>query len=265
MQTNNYVDYLKSISQELDATKNRVRHLIRDRHWLADGEHKEAVLRRVLRDLMPVKIGVCHGFIVDESKEPSSQIDILLIDKLNKPTLFKDGDLTIVTPDCALGIVEVKTKISSNAALKSVCEKLIENKLSVFEKTNRQCPVSLFVYEDTSLSDAQILETLHDVANRQEHRAINYLSVGKSKFYRFWHHGQYPYTTLGGDSFWHSYHLENLAQAYFISNLVWDISGQGKSPFEYNPEKVWFPIEGGKETYRTGYIGLQSKDSRLPE
>lgn len=92
MQTNNYVDYLKSISQELDATKNRVRHLIRDRHWLTGGEHTEAVLRRILRDLMPDKLGVCHGFIVDESKEPSSQIDILMIDKLNKPgTTFGYG------------------------------------------------------------------------------------------------------------------------------------------------------------------------------
>lgn len=263
MQTNNYVDYLKSISQELDATKNRVRHLIGDRHWLTDGEHKEAVLRKVLRDLMPDKIGVRHGFVVDESKEPSSQIDILLIDKLNKPTLFKDGDLAIVTPDCVLGIVEVKTKINSNTELRDACEKLIENKVSVFKKTNRHCPIGLFVYEDTRLPDMQILETLHDAASRQEHKAINYLSFGKSRFYRFWRQGQFD--TLSGDCFWHSYRLEDMAQAYLISNLVWDISEQGRNLFEYSPEKVWFPIKGGKESFRSGYIGLQSKESRLRE
>lgn len=265
MSTNNYIDYLKSISRELDATKNRVRHLIGDRHWLTDGEHKEAVLRKILRNLMPAKVGVCHGFVVADSMRPSSQIDILLTDKLNKPTLFNDGDLAIVTPDCVLGIAEVKTKITNATLLRQACEKLIKNKVSIFKKTNHHCYVGLFIYEDTNLTDAQILEIMHDAACQREDKAINYLSVGKSRFFRFWQHGQYPYEALGGDSFWHSYHLDNLSQAYFISNLVWDISGQGKSLFEYNPEKVWFPIEGGKETYRTDYIGLQNKDSRLPE
>ena len=44
----NFLEYHKSIARELEATKDRIRQLIGDKHWLTDGEHKEAVLRRVL-------------------------------------------------------------------------------------------------------------------------------------------------------------------------------------------------------------------------
>lgn len=48
-----FPDYHKSFARELNATKNRIRHFIGNRHWQADSEHKEAVLRKLLPNHLP--------------------------------------------------------------------------------------------------------------------------------------------------------------------------------------------------------------------
>src|SRR5262245_38550627 len=84
-----------SISDELHAIKNRIRNLVH--HWPTDGEHKEVALRNVLRRHLPQTALIGRGFVVNR-KSSSTQIDILIADA-NKPALFRDGDLMIVTPD----------------------------------------------------------------------------------------------------------------------------------------------------------------------
>jgi hypothetical protein len=60
------LEYFRSITLELQALKNRVRHFIRDKHWLTDGEWKESVLRAVLRRHLPQSIGVGTGFVITQ-------------------------------------------------------------------------------------------------------------------------------------------------------------------------------------------------------
>jgi GrpB-like predicted nucleotidyltransferase (UPF0157 family) len=103
-----FLEYHKSISMELQATKNHVRNLIGDRHWQTDGEHKEAVLRKVLRGHIAETSHVGTGFVCGPDAT-SHQIDILVSSR-DKPILFEDGELRFVTPDMAIGIVEVKLR-----------------------------------------------------------------------------------------------------------------------------------------------------------
>jgi len=56
---------------------------------------------------------------------------------------------------------------------------------------------------------------------------------------------------------WRSYNLKDLAQPYFISNVVWDVTSNIPQEMQF----AWFPIEGGKEQYAKWRIGL-AKGSR---
>lgn len=82
--------YHESIADELSATKNRIRDLIGNHHWETDGAHKEAVLRKVLRNHIADSLHVGRGFICGPNKT-SHQIDVLISFR-DKPTLFRDGD-----------------------------------------------------------------------------------------------------------------------------------------------------------------------------
>jgi len=106
----NMEQYYKSLSEELCALKNRVRNYINDTHWLTDGEWKETVIRTILRRNLPNYVGVSRGFIITPY-DTSRQIDVLVYDQ-RKPIPFREGDLAFVTPDTALLVAEVKTKIT---------------------------------------------------------------------------------------------------------------------------------------------------------
>lgn len=104
--------YIKSISDEIGVTKNRVRDLIGNKHWGKDGEFKESILRRILSDHLPNKYDVGTGFIIREGKEGelicSNQIDIIIYDN-ERPVLFRDGNFVILNDFMVCGIIEVKT------------------------------------------------------------------------------------------------------------------------------------------------------------
>lgn len=95
------IKFFKSLTDEINALKNRVRNLLGNGHHLTDGEWKEAVLRTLIRRHIPVSIEIGRGFIV-KSGCSSHQIDILFFDR-NKPTLFRDRDLYIATQNSGRG------------------------------------------------------------------------------------------------------------------------------------------------------------------
>lgn len=260
MEANQFTEYLKSISAEMQASKDRIRLLIGGRHWQTDGEHKEAVLRKMIRSVIPSRLSLCRGFMVNHLQEGTGQVDILILDRLNKPVLFQDDELVIATPDCVRGIIEVKTKIHSAAELREVLSKLSDHLGFQKKYSDVSAFGGLFVYEDSDISNKNVLETLSEVAQKDYSRAINWISIGLNRFYRFWPNGLDPVAIPGEDSFWHSYELKNLAQAYFISNVIWDVSGQDvNNVFSLEQaNKVWFPLPQGKEFYKNGSIGLKS-------
>jgi hypothetical protein len=104
-----FASYHRSVGDELFATKDRIRNLVR--HWPTDGEHTEAALRSVLRRILPPSLVIGRGFVVGPDAA-STQADILIVDGA-KPTLFRDGDLLIVTPDAVRAVIEVKTRFST--------------------------------------------------------------------------------------------------------------------------------------------------------
>lgn|GEM_PF-6627972 len=60
--------YHESVTDELDAIKNRIRNLVT--HWATDGEWKEAALRSVLRRHLPSSVFVGRGFVMGKTIVP---------------------------------------------------------------------------------------------------------------------------------------------------------------------------------------------------
>ena len=133
----NLKEYHISITNELNIIKDRVRNLIRDRHWGEDGRHKESALRHVLGRFMPENITIGTGFIVRTQRistdnhtnckdlssnyevftVPSRQIDVIIFDN-SFPVLFQDDDFFIVDERSVKGIIEVKTNFKNTLKTK---------------------------------------------------------------------------------------------------------------------------------------------------
>jgi hypothetical protein len=246
-----FFGYHKSIAQELEATKDRVRQLIGSTHWETDGEHKEAIIRKVLRNHLPESMRIGKGFVCFES-HTSTQIDVL-ITAVDKPTLFKDGELVLVTPDAVHAVIEVKTAMRSKSNLTEALEKLADN-LEHIRQTQTDCLGGLFVFQESNgrVTDKAVLEELQRIVGSQSNRVINWVALSPDRFFRFWRAGDVPSICCG--DFWHSYKLcEGLAHAYFLSNVAWDVTKEPNHEMQY----AWFPVEGGKEKFRQWCVSLQ--------
>jgi hypothetical protein len=249
-----FFEYHKSIARELDATKDRVRQLIGQRHWQTDGEHKEAIIRRVLRNHLPESARIGKGFVCFKDR-PSTQIDVL-ITAADKPTLFKDGELALVTPDAVRAVIEVKTSMRSSAGLTEALEKLSDN-LEYIRQTQTDCVGGLFVFEEADYRgpDEAVLAKIQHIVRGERNRVIDWIALSPDRFFRFWNSGQVP-TICDGD-FWHSYELrQGMAHAYFLANAAWDLTTDRNLDMQY----AWFPVEGGKERFRRWCVSLQDDD-----
>lgn len=258
-----FEEFHKSTAKELSVAQDRIRNLIGAAHWLTDGEHREAVLRKVLRNHIPESFHVGKGF-VSFKDGTSNQTDVLITHR-DHPTLFKDGDLRIVTPDAVRGIVEVKKSVPSEAKLEEYLEKLADNaeRIRKFYKPISWCWAGLFVFNDEDDPDKHtfghevILEAIARAARRKKNRAINSIAMGPNDFFRFLEKGADVSSRVDG-AVWHSYRLENLAFSYFIGNIVVDYLSWERS---FKSQYAWFPIEGGKETRRKYYISMRGMRS----
>jgi len=247
--------FYKSISEELKSTQDRIRHLIGDAHWLSDGEHKETILRKTLRNHLPENLRVSHGFVSYE-EGTSTQIDIL-IHSTDKPTLYKEGELVVVTSEAVKAIIEVKTVVNMEEYKKAI-KRLSNNVDSVREEGSSECMAGLFVYgkgnNDYCKEDqvGKYLEYLKEVSNGNKKKAINLISIGKHLFMRFGceKYADDEYARRNEVSGWNAYRIENLSYAYFISNLVYVLT-RGI----INAAHL-FPIVGGKEPYKISGISL---------
>ena len=252
-----FLAYRETISHELQMEKNRIRQLIGSAHWLTDGEHKESVLRRVMRNHTPDIFRIGRGFVCYPGDgDSSNQIDIL-VTPITALTLYREDDLVFVTADAAKAIIEVKTKFNRGEKFEEAVLKFTDNLERIRTKTSRheECWGGLFIYEDSNrLPDDYILEVLQRACRKKPSRAINCISVGPDIFIRFWPSG-HPDSSPQRAPMWHSYQIDNLAQPYFIGNAIVNISPHVSDDVIHS----WFPIPGTKETQRRYYAKLSGR------
>ena len=253
------VAYHKSISSDLTSAKDRIRNLIGSAHWLTDGEYKESILRKVIENFAPEVFRIGRGFVCYPSsqntgKKCSTQIDILITSK-DKPTLYKDIDLHLVTADSVKAIIEVKTKLQQGTEFQGIVKSLSENVKQIRENTKSSCWAGLFVYESGNITHEYLLRVLQEVANNDQNAVINCVAIGDELFVRFLENGHLV-SSPEKSPIWHSYQLSKLAHSYFVSNLIAHLS----LGFLPEIEEAWFPIYNSKENHKKYYAKLNDKE-----
>ncbi|MET0635182.1 MAG: DUF6602 domain-containing protein [Chitinophagaceae bacterium] len=257
----NSLDFQKSITQELEIVKNRVRHLIQNRHWGEEGAYKEAILKNVLRKYLPRNISVGSGFIMGSEADGaiSRQLDIILYDN-TYPLLFSEGDFVITTKTNVRGIIEVKTSIASHT-FQDILRKF-EETMNILDplpiySTNQNDEIKtrvflgLFSYAFEGRPDP--LPLARSLGHSAGH--LNHISLGKDFFIRRWHAADGPNLPIPqypNSDFYNFYELPDLSFSYFISNLLDIVSGGLQDRYWFS-----FPIEGTKEMHRIGTVEIE--------
>jgi hypothetical protein len=244
------LEFQKTITQELDITKNKVRYLIADKNWGEEGRSKEAILRRAIRQFLPSNISVGTGFIIKEgqglylrpkdAEDVSNQIDIIIYDN-TCPPLFSDGDFIITTSSNVKGIIEVKTSITTTKLEESIQKgdsngDLIDRRRNIFN--------GIFVFD---YKEPIRHETVKEILFRGKGN-VNHISLGPDLFIRHWKKkDRYGHRDIKcPKTFYGFYKIEDLSFSYFISNIV-ECMIKNKCG---NRDWFLFPIEGTKEVHR---------------
>jgi hypothetical protein len=258
------VEFHKSIGNELNAVKDRVRNLIGGANWAEEGRYKEAILRNVIRRFLPKNLDIGTGFILKDKKEISKQIDIIIYDN-TYPVLFREGDFVITSPESVKAIIEVKTKLypSKNPSVEKVLCKATCNEKLLNENqkgNNKKIFNGIFVYETTSKwfeVDGERLKNVNDQlekALRKSRGIVNHICIGNNIFIKFWYPGQ----RKDKENVYTIYRIKNLAFAYFISNLIEstserDLKGMSWFLFPTSSKEIYpridIPIDNNTESY----------------
>lgn len=230
-----FLPYLQTIAGELAAVKDRVRKLVT--HWATDGHFKETILRQLLRRHLPESVLIGTGFVVN-SFGASTEADVLVVDR-NMPTLFKEDELLIVTPEAVKAIIEVKTRLRGRKELATAAKKLAKQKAHVLRHVRcKEVWAGLFVYDGTD-GHEDILNALGD-AKAESQCCINCVAFGGDTFVKYFSIAE----NEGGQSpsnAWHSFHDKELAPADFVASLIESLVPPNKDIGSF----AWLSRRGG--------------------
>jgi hypothetical protein len=248
-----------SISDELDAVKDRVRHLIGDRHWGEEGRYKETVLKNILRRNLPNNVSVGSGLILKKEGKTikrSRQIDIIVYDN-SLPAIFSEGDFIITTPENVKGIIEVKTSVRYDM-ISDILKHSFENSKFLKEGTFN----GIFSYDQGDITADNFIDRF-TAGLKDSKGTINHICLGKRLFSRFFKMNEieYLYPRCQKNSYYGFYNFdENLSPSYFISNLVDFVCSSNHQIAMKNRDWLLFPLKHGKAPYSIGEIEILGDD-----
>ncbi|HSX42720.1 MAG TPA: DUF6602 domain-containing protein [Candidatus Saccharimonadales bacterium] len=105
-------EFVESFAVEMLGKFARLNKLIK--HSPSIGSYHEEVVKTVIQNFLSDRWTVKTGFVYKNDGEVSAQVDLMIIDE-NSPAayIFKSGDFAVVTPECVVAVIEVKTKFSA--------------------------------------------------------------------------------------------------------------------------------------------------------
>lgn len=240
--------YLKSITAEFMAQKDRVRHFIGLDHLPTDGGWKEAVLRAMISRTLPSRYAAASGFVVTEN-EASSQIDVLIYDTA-VPILYKGGDIVFVQPAACAAAIEVKSHL--NATSFRDATKKLADVCALIRRHDRDTKLfsGIFSYDGDGGTHQRSLTHIASAADGEPNRIVNHASIGANTFIKYW--SKSPDDGADGYERWHHYTLPGMAPGYFLHNLMSFLADEDL----LRGNNIWFPAES-KETRRNGVQRLR--------
>lgn len=254
------IAFHKSIAYELDVVRNRVRNLIGSKHWVKEGEYKEAILKNVIKRFLPKNYSIGTGFVIANYGDNSyltTQIDIIIYDN-SYPTLFQEGDFVIVQSQAVRAIVEVKSRINTTTEFGRIVRKIINNAKviresqgTIFEINPQGIPeekpqelfVGLFSYEAINTC-SKLYDTLRDIFIKERDRVrtqpferyiVNNIALSKDTLITFT-----KYTEQ--DKRLTLYNMQGLSYPSFIIGILRSLSFLQL----YMGSGVWYPYDQDK-------------------
>ena len=239
-----YIEYRKSISNELLELGRRFRLFLPNQHFPEDGRYKENILKSVIEKFIPSGASVATGFIINGNEQISSQIDILIYNN-SIPPLFKAGDLVIVSSSSVLGVIEVKSKLNVTNLKDSFIN---GNRIQEIIGMDKKIFNGIFSFDyDRSLTDSGLTDKEREIF-QNSNNYINNICFDKNYFSKLWDQGN---PSIGDNIKCYSfYQIEDLSFGYFISNLIEDTMNQLGTVISEDFEKYLYPIENSKEVHR---------------
>ncbi|KON83378.1 hypothetical protein AF331_17950 [Rossellomorea marisflavi] len=250
--------YQKSIADEFSAIKDRVEYFIENVHNGENGRYREIILMNYLKKILPEGIGVGTGFVRNREGKITKQIDIIVY-RNSYPKLFEEGDFVIIMPESVLGIIEVKSRTTtdnlSNSS-KGAIQKAVYNGKVV---GNKEIFNGIFGF-DTNVNFNHDFsdENLANILKVSE-GYINHIAFNSEYFMRFWRSGNpdinqkpcFSFYDLSMRSIQGNSTGEGLAFGYFISNLL-EVIYENIIPEALTRQyfEFLYPIEGTKERHR---------------
>ena len=92
-----------------------VSSIVQARDLISHSGEKGAEIEQKIRDslsqVLPERIGISHGFVVDSAGNESKQMDVVLYDKMNAPKIYTSQRVQIFPVESVYVCGEVKTKL----------------------------------------------------------------------------------------------------------------------------------------------------------
>lgn len=109
---NDWLAYMATLADEIQAKMNRVRMLVRDQHWGEEGSYKESLVRSMFREFLPKRYEVSTGFVRWWEGQVSGQLDVVIWDAQATVPIMKEGNFVILPPGGVEAVIEVKSTLS---------------------------------------------------------------------------------------------------------------------------------------------------------
>ena len=111
MPNERYQEMLSSSQRKLEISAEQIRNLIPTSGEV--GTLIEEMFRSYLVEVLPEKIGVSHGFVMDSDGGESQQMDIILYDKMNTPRIFTSTAANVFPVETTYACGEIKTRFNT--------------------------------------------------------------------------------------------------------------------------------------------------------
>ena len=125
-------EYFRQKVKELHSKLLQAKNMVPN-HNLYYGLLAESILRNFLREVLPMRVGICQGFI-EQNGKLSQQCDIIIYDQLNYASTYSYGEIQVIPNVSVIAVVEVKVSVTLEAfqstldAFKELAQMKIPNK-----------------------------------------------------------------------------------------------------------------------------------------
>ena len=112
-----YRNVLSTAQHKMSATIDQIRRSVP--HAGETGDLVERVIRSQLLEVLPDKVGVSSGFVLDSLGSVSRQMDIILYDRPSTPRIFASDGAQMFPVESTYACGEIKTEMDSNQLIDS--------------------------------------------------------------------------------------------------------------------------------------------------